>query len=136
MDLTPLVELIRALRHPETGCAWDRAQTLPDLIQPLREEMEELAEAIQAYVVAKEKGMDILSIGESIREEAGDLLFNLMFVLSLAEGEGLLTLEATLQGILNKMRARHPHVFGGVVAKTPEEARAAYLAAKAQTQQP
>lgn len=119
MDLSRLFEILQALRHPETGCPWDRDQTFPDMARPLREEAEELAEAI-------EEGDD-----RHVCEEAGDLLWNVLTLLAIAEEEGRFAREACLDGIAAKMIERHPHVFGDAVAEDAEAAARLYRQAKA-----
>lgn len=118
MDATPLFELIARLRHPETGCPWDRKQRFVDLVQPLLNEAQELREAVEAGDRAH------------IREELGDVLFNVCALLRAAEEEGLFEPEAAMQGVIDKMTGRHPHVFGDARAATEQEAQALYLAAK------
>ncbi|MHC4884093.1 MAG: MazG nucleotide pyrophosphohydrolase domain-containing protein [Planctomycetota bacterium] len=118
MDLTPLFEQIKTLRHPETGCHWDRKQTMADTFKNIMGEAEELSEAIQSGDRAH------------IREEAGDLLWNLCFVMALAEEEGTFSREEVMKEVMEKMTRRHPHVFGDETANTPEEALAAFMRAK------
>jgi NTP pyrophosphatase (non-canonical NTP hydrolase) len=119
MDLTPIFEQIQRLRDPESGCPWDRDQTLEAYLDPLRGESEELVEALRS------------GDAEHIREEAGDLLWNLCFVIRLAEERGAFERREVVAEVLEKMTRRHPHVFGDVVADTPEEALQAFRAAKA-----
>lgn len=108
-----LYRLAERLRRPD-GCAWDRDQTIASCAKHLREEASELCEAI-------EKGDP-----DAIREEAGDLLWNIAFLVRLAEEQGLFPRDAVAMGILEKLIRRHPHVFGGETAATPEEALAAF----------
>ncbi len=118
MNLDPLLAMIRRLRDPDDGCPWDAEQTLPSMIEPLREETEELAEAIRS-------GDDA-----AVAEEFGDVLWNLLFMLTLAEDEGRFAGTAVIEKHLAKMVARHPHVFGDDKAASAEEAIARYQAAK------
>lgn len=118
MDATPLFTLISQLRHPETGCPWDRQQTLSDLVAPLRNEVEELAEAIDDADAAH------------IREELGDVLFNVCMLLQVAEQNGLFAPGEAMREVIEKMMRRHPHVFGGESATTVEEAQARFQEAK------
>ncbi len=118
MDISKIFEQITCLRHPETGCAWDKKQILESYLEPIKEEAEELVSAI--------KNNDV----ENICEEAGDLLWNICFVITLAEEKGLFTREKVVNDILAKMKRRHPHVFGDIKANTPEEALQAFLNAK------
>jgi uncharacterized protein YabN with tetrapyrrole methylase and pyrophosphatase domain len=118
-DLGPLFSQIARLRAPQGGCPWDKEQTLPKTAKSVRGEAEELAEALAA------------GDGDGIREEAGDLIWNLCFVLHLAFEQGICTPEEVLAEVIEKMTRRHPHVFGDLKAETPEEALAAFKAAKA-----
>ena len=108
-----LLRLAERLRAAD-GCAWDRDQTLESCTKHLREEVEELCEAIEKWDAA------------AIREEAGDLLWNVAFAVHLAEEKGLFPRDAVVMGILEKLVRRHPHVFGAEKASTPEEALAAF----------
>ena len=113
-----LLELCRTLRHPERGCRWDLAQDFQTFAPNVREEVEELMEAIRE------------ENPEKIREEIGDLLWNLTFLINLAEEAGGVQMQDVLGDIQEKMVRRHPHVFGGVDAGTPEEAIASFKKAK------
>ncbi len=98
-SIDTLQELIIALRG-ENGCPWDRKQTPESLCIYLIEEVYELVEAMAADDT------------DAIREELGDVLFQIFFVAYLYRQEGRFTLEAVLAQILSKMIRRHPHVFG------------------------
>ncbi len=100
--------LMRALRG-EHGCPWDRRQTLESLIRHLREESGELIEAIGEGDAAH------------IREEFGDTMMVLVMMLEVAEESGLLTFDAAMRGINEKLVRRHPHVFGDETYTTEEE---------------
>ncbi len=99
-DWESLRALCRALRAPD-GCAWDRAQTAPTLTPYLLEETHELLEAIAR------------SDDRAIAEELGDLLYLIVFVITMAEEEGRFTFEDVAGGIIAKLIRRHPHVFAG-----------------------
>ncbi len=114
-----LLELVRTLRGPG-GCAWDREQTYQSFRYCLVEEAREA-------VLAIERG-DF----QNLKEELGDTLFNLCFLVNLAEEDGHFTLDEVIEGSLEKMIRRHPHVFGDEVASTGAEAKAAFYRAKAQ----
>jgi MazG family protein len=88
------------LRSPE-GCPWDRAQTLDTLRTFLIEEAYEVLDALEGGDPAK------------LREELGDLLFQIVFQARIAEEAGWFTLDEVAAGIHEKMVVRHPHVFGG-----------------------
>lgn len=108
-----LVELTRHLRSGE-GCAWDRAQTIETIRPHLVEEFHEALEA-----------MDERDDGK-LRDELGDLLFLIVFISVMGEEAGRFALGDVVTGIDEKLRRRHPHVFGDVVAETPDEVRATW----------
>lgn len=91
------------------GDVWIREQTAHSLIQYLREETEELIEAIEK----KDR--------ENWKEELGDVLVQILYQTSIAEKANQFTFEDVLEEINRKIRRRHPHVFDGVEANTPEE---------------
>ncbi len=96
-----LREIVRKLRSKE-GCPWDREQKKEDVGRYLIEEAYEVIEAI-------EKGSPA-----DLREEMGDLLFQIVFLSRMAEEEGEFSLEDVITDIEIKMIRRHPHVFGKV----------------------
>lgn len=114
-----LLELARTLRAPG-GCAWDQEQTYQSFRHCLVEEAREA-------VLAIERG-DF----ENLKEELGDTLFNLCFLVNLAEEDGYFTLEEVITSSLEKMIRRHPHVFGDEQATTEAEASALFYRAKEQ----
>ncbi len=94
-----LVQLIRTLRGPQ-GCPWDRQQTARSLVRYLTEEVYELIEAIEGENPAE------------IREELGDVLFQVFFVAELFHEQGRFDIEEVARRNTAKMIGRHPHVFG------------------------
>lgn len=95
---TELLEIITKLRAPD-GCPWDRKQT-PESLKPyLLEETHELSEAID------------IGDPQHIKEELGDLFFQISFLALIHEEKNLFTMDDTLQAIIDKMVRRHPHVF-------------------------
>jgi MazG family protein len=106
---TRLVEIMRTLRSPG-GCPWDREQTLRSLRPFLLEETYEALEAIDA------------GSGDDLREELGDLLFEVVFLAEIAREQGAFTIDEALETIADKLVRRHPHVFGGAErARSAEE---------------
>ncbi len=99
--------MLERLRAPG-GCAWDREQTHGSLVQYLLEESYELVDAIEA-------GDDAELI-----EELGDVLYQVLFHADIAAEDGRFTLEDVAAHMTAKMVSRHPHVFGDVVADTPD----------------
>lgn len=112
-DLARLLALVARLRAPD-GCPWDREQGLADVRAYLLEEAHEVAAALDA------------GSWPAIGEELGDLLFQVAFLARLGEEAGSLDPGAVIDGILAKMVARHPHVFGGETL--PDAADAAAVA--------
>lgn len=94
--------IIKALRS-EYGCPWDRRQTHASLTGCM---LEEAAEAVSGIKVYERTGNK-----ESMQEELGDVLMQVVMHAQIAEEEGLFTLEEVIAGISEKMIRRHPHVF-------------------------
>jgi len=103
-----LVAIMARLRAPD-GCPWDREQTLDDLGRYIREEADEVVEAIES------------GKADDVRDELGDLLFNLIHAACIAEEAGDFTIEDVIAGARDKIIRRHPHVFGDAEAKSKEE---------------
>jgi MazG family protein len=99
-----LVEIMDRLREPG-GCPWDREQTYETLRSYLIEECYEVAEALDQ------------GDRDALREELGDLLFQIVFLSRLAQEEGRFTAGDVIRGIAEKMIRRHPHVFGNASAE-------------------
>ena len=103
-----LVSILDRLREPG-GCPWDIEQTWESYEKCLQEELDE--------VIVAMRNRD----AENLKEEVGDMLFNLLFVARLAKEEGWFTIEDSITNIKEKIIRRHPHVFGDVeVADTAE----------------
>jgi MazG family protein len=103
--LADLVEVMKRLLAPD-GCPWDREQTLESLKSYLLEETYEVLEAI-------EEGTP-----DEHCEELGDLLMQVVFQSELRAAEGKFTIDDVVRGIADKLRRRHPHVFGDVKLET------------------
>jgi len=108
MNLEELVRIMAALRG-EKGCPWDREQTAESLKPFIVEEAYEILDAID------ERNPDL------IKEELGDLLFQIVFQCRIAEEKGEFGIGDVIEGIGKKMTSRHPHVFGGSDIRTSEE---------------
>ena len=98
-SLDRLFELVGRLRSPE-GCPWDREQQVEDLRAYLLEEAHEVAAAIDT------------GDWDDICTELGDLLFQVVFIVRLAEESSAFGLVDVVNSIEEKMIRRHPHVFG------------------------
>lgn len=103
-----LVAVVSQLRHPESGCPWDLAQTPETLIPYILEEAYETVHAI--------RGGD----RRAIAEELGDLFLQVVLQAQLAQEAGEFDLDTVAQGIAEKLIRRHPHVFGEAIAATPD----------------
>ena len=95
-----LLAVMQDLRHPEQGCPWDIRQTSASIAPHTLDETHEVLDAI-------ERGDT-----ENLKEELGDLLFNIVFHARIAEEQGQFDFDDVASGITDKMLRRHPHVFG------------------------
>ncbi len=120
MEIARLLEVMAALRDPERGCPWDRAQTFETVAPYTIEEAYEVADAI-------ERG----DLDEGLREELGDLLFQVVFHARMAEEQGRFAFGDVVAAIADKLVRRHPHVFGGAEVRDAEAQRLAWEAHKA-----
>jgi ATP diphosphatase len=106
--LSALLALMARLRDPQRGCPWDREQTFSSIAPYTIEEAYEVADAI-------ERGEH-----QQLRDELGDLLFQVVFHARMAEERGWFDFAAVASAIHDKLVRRHPHVFAGA-SPTPEE---------------
>jgi len=95
-----LIEIMRCLRDPDSGCPWDIEQDFSSIAPYTIEEAYEVADAI-------ERGN-----WSELRGELGDLLLQVVFHSQIAQDKGLFTFSNVVDAISDKMVARHPHVFG------------------------
>ena len=99
-SITELLEIMEALRDPETGCPWDVEQTFETIAPYTIEEAYEVADAIERADFA------------DLKEELGDLLLQVVYHAQMAREDGQFTFDDVVHGIATKMIRRHPHVFG------------------------
>ena len=112
MAIDRLLEIMMRLRDPVAGCPWDLQQDFRSIAPHTLEEAYEVADAI-------ERG-DLLAL----RDELGDLLFQVAFHSQLASERGVFGFDDVVDAICDKLTRRHPHVFGGVpVADAAEQSR-------------
>ena len=105
-----LLEIMRRLRDPATGCPWDIAQDFASIAPYTLEEAHEVADAIERQA------------WEELPGELGDLLFQVVFHAQMATDQGRFGFDDVVRAIADKMVARHPHVFGSESRdKTPEQ---------------
>ena len=114
-----LIGLMARLRDPQAGCPWDIAQTFASIAPYTIEEAYEVADAV---------GRGDL---EALREELGDLLFQVAFHSRMAEEIGAFSFADVAADLTRKMTARHPHVFGDAGARTAAEQTEAWERLKA-----
>ncbi len=107
-EIEKLVSLMARLRSDE-GCPWDKEQTLDSLVPFIIEEAYEVIAAIDENAFP------------SIKEELGDLLFQIVFASRIAEEAGQFDLYDVIAESHEKMIRRHPHVFGDKTAKDSAE---------------
>lgn len=112
-----LLGIVAELRS-DHGCPWDKAQTHESMIKCLRDESEEVVQAIEN------------KDDENLCEELGDVLLQVLLHSQIASEEGRFTMEDVVNGLAAKLIRRHPHVFGGEEAGTPEEGLARWNAIK------
>lgn len=107
-DISRLIEIMSALRNPESGCPWDIVQTFETIKPYTIEEAYEVSDAIER------EDMDDLC------EELGDLLLQVVFHARMAEEAGEFAFGDVVEAITTKMIRRHPHVFARSDADTPD----------------
>jgi ATP diphosphatase len=117
--MTDLLALMARLRDPHNGCPWDQKQTFATIAPYTIEEAYEVADAI-------ERGEP-----DKIRDELGDLLFQVVFHAQMAKERGWFDFAQVAGGIHEKLVRRHPHVFGGVSVSGEAELSRAWEEQKA-----
>ncbi len=123
MPIDELLQIMSRLRDRQDGCPWDREQTFATVAPYTIEEAYEVADAIARADFP------------GLRAELGDLLFQVVFHAQMAREAGLFGFDDVVRSICDKMRRRHPHVFGGERIATAEEQNAAWEAHKARERQ-
>jgi nucleoside triphosphate diphosphatase len=119
-DIARLLDIMRALRTPETGCPWDLEQSFATIAPFTIEEAHEVADAIQ-------RG-DLLDL----RDELGDLLLQVVFHAQMAAEVGRFDFGDVVTAVTTKMIRRHPHVFGERRDWSPAEVKVSWKRIKAQ----
>jgi ATP diphosphatase len=102
VPLDRLVEIMRRLRDPVSGCEWDTIQTFETIAPYTIEEAYEVADAIARGDI------------DALADELGDLQLQVVFHARMAEEAGHFTLEDVIDRICDKMERRHPHIFGNL----------------------
>lgn len=114
-----LIDIIDRLRGPD-GCMWDRQQTVRTVSRYLIDEAYEVIDAIEA------------GTADDVREELGDLLFQILFIINISRDNGRFDLVDVIEGISEKMIRRHPHVFGDTTVSSVEEIKTNWETIKCQ----
>ena len=119
-DMSRLIEIMAALRTPETGCPWDLEQNFATIAPYTLEEAYEVADAIARNDLAE------------LKDELGDLLLQVVFHARMAQEQGAFEFDDVVFAITNKLIRRHPHVFGEARGATPEEVKGLWDRIKAE----
>ena len=108
-NINKLLSVMEVLRDPVKGCPWDKKQTLESIIPHSIEEVYEVAEQIYKKDYLK------------LKDELGDLLFQVIFLSQIAKEKKKFTFKNVVDGIIQKMIFRHPHVFKNKKFKNIED---------------
>jgi tetrapyrrole methylase family protein/MazG family protein len=103
-----LKQVFKTLHGPK-GCLWDKEQTHGSLAGGLREETLELIEAIES------------GDADHMKEELGDVLLHVMFQAQIASKKNKFDIEDVIDGLIKKLKGRHPHVFGRAKVRSSSE---------------
>src|ERR1700754_958441 len=110
-DIARLIEIMAALRTPDTGCPWDLEQDFSTIAPYTLEEAYEVADAIARGDMT------------DLREELGDLLLQVAFHARMAQEQGAFDFGDVVQAITEKLLRRHPHVFGEARGLSPDDVK-------------
>jgi tetrapyrrole methylase family protein/MazG family protein/ATP diphosphatase len=113
-SIDDLLKIMVQLRDPEQGCPWDRAQSFATIAPYTLEEAYEVDDAIRSGDMA------------DLRDELGDLLFQVVFHAQLAAESGHFDFGDVVEGICDKLVRRHPHVFGDGGSSSAEDLEKAW----------
>lgn len=116
-DIGDLLEIIKVLRAPG-GCPWDAEQTHTSIKKNFIEETYEVVEAINK------------NNSDMLREELGDVLLQIVMHTEMEREQGGFCFEDVVDEVVKKLVARHPHVFGDVVAENSSQALESWNEAK------
>ncbi len=119
-DISRLIEIMAALRAPDTGCPWDIEQDFKSIAPYTIEEAYEVADAIARGDL------------DDLRQELGDLLLQVVYHARMAEEAGAFGFADVVQAITEKMIRRHPHVFGDERARSAGMAKGMWERIKAE----
>jgi ATP diphosphatase len=119
VQLPRLLEIMARLRDPDTGCPWDLKQDFGTIAPYTLEEAYEVVDAIERRDF------------QDLREELGDLLFQVVYYAQMAREQGLFDLEDIASTVSDKLVHRHPHVFGEARYEDDDQLHEAWEAEKA-----
>jgi len=109
IPIEKLKQVMRDLRHPETGCPWDQEQTFESILPHTIEEAYEVADAIERADM------------DDLKDELGDLLLQVIYHAEIANEKGLFNFDDVADDVATKMISRHPHVFGDMDASSADD---------------
>lgn len=118
-NIDRLIEIMAQLRNPDGGCPWDLEQNFATIAPYTIEEAYEVSDAIDRGDMT------------DLKDELGDLLLQVVFHARMAEEEKLFSFDDIAAAIADKMVRRHPHVFGGHNADSPDAVRVSWEETKA-----
>jgi ATP diphosphatase len=122
-DIARLLDIMAALRTPDTGCPWDLAQNFVTIAPYTIEEAYEVADAIARGNLS------------DLKEELGDLLLQVVFHARMAQEQGAFDFADVVETLSAKLIRRHPHVFGDEKSRTPQAVEGLWERIKAQERQ-
>jgi len=122
-EIARLLEIMAALRTPQTGCPWDLAQNFSTIAPYTLEEAYEVADAIARGDLA------------DLKDELGDLLLQVVFHARMAQEQGAFDFGDVVQAITEKLIRRHPHVFADETSSTPRAVEGLWERIKAEERQ-
>ena len=113
-----LIEIISILRDPNSGCEWTKIQNSESLLPFLKEEVEEVAEAIEKKDF------------QNLKDELGDLLLQIVLHSHINDENKKFSFEEVVDNLCEKLIRRHPYVFNEKRPHTIEDQRKAYFRIK------
>jgi ATP diphosphatase len=119
-EISRLIEIMAALRDPQSGCPWDVEQSFATIAPYTIEEAYEVADAIERD--------DLVDL----KDELGDLLLQVVFHARMGEERGAFDFGDVVEAITTKLIRRHPHVFGDDRALSPEAVKGLWAMIKSQ----
>lgn len=117
--ISRIIDIMKQLRTPETGCPWDLKQNFKSIAPYTIEEAYEVVDAIER------DDMD------DLKDELGDLLLQVVFHAQMAEEAGLFNFDDIAHAVSDKMQRRHPHVFSDETGKSIDDVKNSWEVIKA-----